>query len=149
VILAKDNRSAKNGCKECALCDCKECMIHSFFACPFAHLLWRTVHFTIDIPPPGSVTNNGGAALTPAWSIDHTCFCQKPIYASIKRIFLIIRINYLIPGQARVFKYFQKCDRVGFHLTDGSAAGRSASSRPTAGRSAGRPADRPRRPLAG
>jgi hypothetical protein len=62
VILTKDNLAKRNwnGCKRCAFCDSEESINHLFFACPFASLVWRVVHFTFDIPPPANVTNMFG-----------------------------------------------------------------------------------------
>jgi hypothetical protein len=52
VILTKDNLAKRNwnGCKKCAFCDSEESINHLFFHCPFAKLIWRTIHFTFNIP---------------------------------------------------------------------------------------------------
>jgi hypothetical protein len=62
VILTKDNLAKRNwtGCKKCAFCDSKESINHLFFHCPFAKLIWRTIQFTFNIPPPANVTNMFG-----------------------------------------------------------------------------------------
>jgi hypothetical protein len=62
VILTKDNLAKRNwnGCKKCAFCDANESINHLFFDCPFAKLIWRTIQFTFNIPPPANVTNMFG-----------------------------------------------------------------------------------------
>jgi hypothetical protein len=62
VILTKDNLAKLNwnGCKKCAFCDANESINHLFFDCPFAKLIWRTIQFTFNIPPPANVTNMFG-----------------------------------------------------------------------------------------
>jgi hypothetical protein len=64
VILTKDNLVKRNwnGCKKCVFCDLDESINHLFFACSFARLVWRVVHFTFNIPPPVNVTNMFGKA---------------------------------------------------------------------------------------
>jgi hypothetical protein len=56
VILTKDNLAKWkwNGCNS------EESINHLFFTCPFARLIWKTIQFTFDIPPPANVTNMFG-----------------------------------------------------------------------------------------
>jgi hypothetical protein len=62
VILTKDNLAKQNwnGWKKCAFCDSDESINHLFFYCPFAHLVWRVIQYTFNIPPPTNVTNMFG-----------------------------------------------------------------------------------------
>jgi hypothetical protein len=62
VILIKDNLAKRklNDCKKCVFCDSEESINYLFFTCPFARLIWRTVQFTFNIPPPANVTNMFG-----------------------------------------------------------------------------------------
>jgi hypothetical protein len=62
VILTKDNLAKRNwnGCKNCVFCDSNETINHLFFDCPFAKLIWRTIQYTFNIPPPANVTNMFG-----------------------------------------------------------------------------------------
>lgn len=59
VILTKDNLAKRNwnGCKKCTFCDADESINHLFFDCPFTRLIWRTIQYTFNIPPPSNVTN--------------------------------------------------------------------------------------------
>jgi hypothetical protein len=60
VILTKDNLARRNwnGCKKCAFCDADESINHLFFDCPFARLIWGTIQYTFNVPPPpANVTN--------------------------------------------------------------------------------------------
>ena len=59
VILTKDNLAKRNwnGCKKCCFCDKDETIQHLFISCPFATLIWRTVHVAYNLPPPTSIPN--------------------------------------------------------------------------------------------
>jgi hypothetical protein len=74
VILTKDNlaKCNWNGYKNVFSCDLEESINHLFFACPFAHLIWRVVHLNFGIPPPTNVNMfknwlNGVEKQTKAW----------------------------------------------------------------------------------
>jgi hypothetical protein len=41
-------------------CGDQETIEHLFIDCPLAKLLWPTVNFTFDLPPPTNVTNMFG-----------------------------------------------------------------------------------------
>ena len=66
VILTKDNLIKRNwtGPTRCSFCDRDETIKHLFFDCPFARVLWRTVHIAFNITPPNSVTTLFGTWLT-------------------------------------------------------------------------------------
>ena len=59
VILTKDNLAKRNwnGCKKCCFCDKDETIQHIFISCPFATLIWRTVHVAYNLTPPTSIPN--------------------------------------------------------------------------------------------
>ena len=59
VLLTKDNFAKRNwnGCMKCAFCGEHETVEHLFIECPLAKLLWRTVNFTFNLPPPTNITN--------------------------------------------------------------------------------------------
>jgi hypothetical protein len=59
VILNKYNLAKRRwtGCTKCVFCGYHEMIDHLFISCSFAHLVWRVVHFTYNIPPPTSVNN--------------------------------------------------------------------------------------------
>ena len=59
VILTKDNLLRRNwvGCKKCCFCDQDETVHHLFISCPFAKMVWRTVHISFNIQPPTSIAN--------------------------------------------------------------------------------------------
>ena len=62
VLLTKDNLAKRlwKGCTKCVFCGEQETVEHLFISCPLARLIWRTVYFTYDIPPPMNVTNMFG-----------------------------------------------------------------------------------------
>lgn len=62
VLLTKDNLQKRKwvGCTKCCFCDAQETVEHLFISCPFAKLIWRTVNFTYDLPPPTNITNMFG-----------------------------------------------------------------------------------------
>jgi exonuclease III len=62
VLLTKDNLAKRQwtGCTSCVFCGEQETVEHLFIACPFAKLIWRTVTFTHDIPPPSNVDDMFG-----------------------------------------------------------------------------------------
>jgi hypothetical protein len=59
VILTKDNLARRDwkGCTKCVFCGLKETIDPLFISCPFSRLVWRVVHFTVNIPPPSNITN--------------------------------------------------------------------------------------------
>jgi hypothetical protein len=58
-ILIKDNLTKRNwtGSETCCFCDCKECIQHLFFDCPFAKIIWRIIYMTFGLTPPKNITN--------------------------------------------------------------------------------------------
>jgi hypothetical protein len=62
VLLTKDNLAKRqwNGCTKCVFCGEQETVEHLFLSCPFAKLIWRTVNFTNNLPPPTNITNMFG-----------------------------------------------------------------------------------------
>jgi hypothetical protein len=62
VLLTKDNLVKRRwtGCTNCVFCGEQETVEHLFIACPLAKLIWRTVTFTHDLPPPTNITNMFG-----------------------------------------------------------------------------------------
>jgi hypothetical protein len=62
VLLTKDNLVKRKwkGCTKCVFCGEQETVEHLFIQCPFAKLIWRTIHFSYDLPPPTNVTNMFG-----------------------------------------------------------------------------------------
>jgi hypothetical protein len=59
VILTKDILAKRNwnGCKKYVFGEANEFSNYLFFDCPFARLIWRTIQFTFNVPPPTNVTN--------------------------------------------------------------------------------------------
>jgi hypothetical protein len=62
ILLTKDNLAKYhwNGCTKYVFCGEQETIQHLFIECPLAKLLWRTVNFTYDLPPPTNITNMFG-----------------------------------------------------------------------------------------
>jgi hypothetical protein len=48
---------SNNGCMKCVFCGHQETIEHLFIDCSLAKLLWHTVNFTYDLPPPTNITN--------------------------------------------------------------------------------------------
>ena len=59
VILTKDNLKKRNwnGCNKCCFSDQDETIQHLFIECPFAKVVWRTLHMTFSITPPSNINN--------------------------------------------------------------------------------------------
>jgi hypothetical protein len=62
VLLTKDNllKRSWKGCSKCVFCGEQETVEHLFITCPFARLVWRTIDFAFDLPPPVNITNMFG-----------------------------------------------------------------------------------------
>lgn len=59
VVLTKDNLAKHkwNGSNKCCYGDEDETIQHLLLSCPFARLLWRTVHVAFNLPPLTSISN--------------------------------------------------------------------------------------------
>lgn len=57
VILTKDNFAKCNWAEstKCCFCDQPETIKHLFLDCPFAKILWRSIHIAFNITPPPSI----------------------------------------------------------------------------------------------
>jgi hypothetical protein len=68
VILTKDNLFKRKwkGDSACCFCNQAETIQHLFFSCPLAQIIWRIVHFALNIPAPSSIDHMFGNWLTGA-----------------------------------------------------------------------------------
>jgi hypothetical protein len=62
ILLTKHNLAKHQwkGCTRCVFCGEQETVEHLFISCSFAKLIWRTVNFAYNLPPPTNVTNMFG-----------------------------------------------------------------------------------------
>jgi len=57
VILTKDNLAKRNwkGSKQCCFCMNDETIVHLFFGCHMARLLWRIIFITFGLTKPNNI----------------------------------------------------------------------------------------------
>lgn len=62
ILLTEDNLAKRQwtGCTKCVFCGEQEMVEHLFIQCPLAKLIWRTINFAFDLPPPTNVSNMFG-----------------------------------------------------------------------------------------
>ena len=59
VILTKDNLAKRNwkGSKQCCFCMNDEIIVHLFFGCHMARLLWRIIFITFGLTKPNNIVH--------------------------------------------------------------------------------------------
>ena len=65
VILTKDNLAKRNwkGSRQCCFCTNAETIVHLFFGCHIARLLWRIIFITFGLTKPNNIVHLFGSWL--------------------------------------------------------------------------------------